>query len=194
MHDTLAQSFAGLDFQMRAIRNYLQHNSKKMDEVKVRNEVARACDLVRHSHDEARRSLTALRPEILEREGLSNALIQVARQMIAGSQMTVDVQVVGQPRPLPVRITDACFRIGQEAIANAVQHSHAPRLTIHFDYQRISLLMAIEDNGRGFPENPDSDSFGLTGMRRRTKEINGELRIDTGKNGTRVSVFVPCKR
>jgi signal transduction histidine kinase len=58
----------------------------------------------------------------------------------------------------------------------------------------MSLLMAIEDNGRGFPENPDSDSFGLTGMRRRTKEINGELRIDTGKNGTRVSVFVPCKR
>ena len=62
MHDTLAQSFAGLDFQMRAIRNYLQHNLKKMDASRVRSEVARACDLVRHSHDEARRGLTALRP------------------------------------------------------------------------------------------------------------------------------------
>jgi signal transduction histidine kinase len=194
MHDTLAQSFAGLDFQMRAIRNYLQHNLKKMDAARIRSEVARACDLVRHSHDEARRSLTALRPEILEKQGLSNALTQVARQMVAGNQMTVDVRVIGEPRPLPVRITDGCFRIGQEAIANAVRHSHARRIAIQFDYQRTSFLMAIEDNGRGFLENPDSDSFGITGIRRRAKEINGELRIDTGNSGTRISVFVPSTR
>jgi signal transduction histidine kinase len=193
MHDTLAQSFAGLDFKLRAIRNRTLRDTEKIDGLKLRAELQEACDLVRHSHDEARRSLTSLRPEILEDRGLSEALSQVGRRMIAGSSMEIKTEIIGQPRRLPVRVVDAFFRIGQEAIANAVQHSHAKHLRILLEYQRSQLVMAVEDDGRGFSAERESEGFGLTGMRRRAEGIHAKLEIDSNGVGTKIAVAAPCK-
>jgi signal transduction histidine kinase len=193
MHDTLAQSFAGLDFKLRAIRNRTRHESQSIDAVKLREEVQEACELVRHSHDEARRSLVSLRPEVLEKHGLSDALTQVANRMVAGSSMDCNVEITGQPRHLPVRIADAFFRIGQEAIANTLQHSHAKNLSLKLDYQRSQLTMVIEDDGQGFRSDQQAEGFGLTGMRRRAESVNARIQIESNGRGTRITVLVPCK-
>ena len=193
MHDTLAQSFAGLDFKLRAIRNRTLRDTGNIDGLKLRAELQEACDLVRHSHGEARRSLTSLRPEILEERGLSEALSQVGRRMVAASSMEIKTEIIGQPRRLPVRLVDALFRIGQEAIANAVQHSHAKHLRIVLDYQRSQLMMAVEDDGQGFRADCESEGFGLTGMRRRVEGIHAKLEIESNGVGTRIVVTAPCK-
>ena len=194
MHDTLAQSFAGLDFKLRAIRNWTSRNDQKIDAAKLREELQDACELVRHSHDEARRSLASLRPEVLEKRGLPEALSQVGRRTVAGSSMDFKTEIKGQPRQLPVRVVDAFFRIGQEAIANAVQHSHAKNLKIQIDYQNSQLVMVVEDDGHGFRDNRDSEGFGLTGMRRRAEGIRAKLNIEGNGNGTRITVAAPCKK
>ena len=195
MHDTLAQSFAGLDFKLRAIRNRTMRNDQRVDVPKLREELQEACELVRHSHNEARRSLASLRPEVLEEQGLPEALNQVGGRTVAGSSMDFKTEIKGQPRQLPVRVVDAFFRIGQEAIANAVQHSHAKHLKIQIDYQNSQLVMVVEDDGLGFRDNNrDSEGFGLTGMRRRAEGIHAKLNIEGNGNGTKISVVAPCKK
>jgi signal transduction histidine kinase len=193
MHDTLAQSFAGLDFKLRAIRNRTLRDKQNVDPAKLQEELQEACDLVRHSHDEARRSLASLRPQILEKQGLSDALTQVGNRMTAGSSMQFKAEIVGQPRQLPVRIADAFFRIGQEAIANAVQHSHAQHLHLNIDYHHRQLIMVVEDDGRGFRVDQDVEGFGLTGMRRRAEGIHAKLRIESNGKGARITVAAPCE-
>ncbi len=193
MHDTLAQSFAGLEFKLRAIRNRTLRDQQKVDAAKLKEELQEACELVRHSHDEARRSLTSLRPEILDKQGLADALTQVGNRMTAGSPMQFKAEIAGQPRHLPVRIADAFFRIGQEAIANAVQHSHAQRLKLNIDYQRSQLVMVVEDDGRGFPVDQDGEGFGLIGMRRRADSIRAKLRVESNGTGARITVAAACK-
>ena len=193
MHDTLAQSFAGLDFKLRAIRNCTLRDVENIDRNKLRTELQEACEMVRHSHDEARRSLTSLRPEILEERGLSEALSQVGRRMIAGSSMDIKTDTLGQLRRLPAHVVDALFRIGQEAIANAVQHSHAKHLRIALDYQRAQLVMTVEDDGKGFRPDCESEGFGLTGMRRRAEAIHAKLEIHSNGVGTKILVTAPCK-
>ncbi|MBB5346269.1 signal transduction histidine kinase [Edaphobacter lichenicola] len=193
MHDTLAQSFAGLDFQLRAIRNHFSQKSSDIDAPKMQQELNRACELVRHSHDEARRSLTSLRPEILEKAGLAEALSQVGRRMVAGSSLLVTTHVTGQARVLPLRVVDGFFRIGQEAIANAVMHSEAKHLTIALEYRRAILFMSIRDDGEGFEKTDDYEGFGLTGMRRRAERINARLDIISDGNGTTITVAAPCR-
>ncbi len=193
MHDTLAQSFAGLDFKLRAIRNRTLRDRHSADPAKLQEELQEACDLVRHSHDEARRSLASLRPEILEKQGLSDALTQVGNRMTAGSSMQFKAEITGQPRQLPVRIADAFFRIGQEAIANAVQHSHAQHLNLNIDYQRRQLVMVVEDDGRGFHVDQDVEGFGLTGMRRRADGIHANLCIESNGKGAKITVATPCQ-
>jgi len=194
MHDTLAQSFAGLDFKLRAIRNWTLRNDQKIDAARLRDELQETCELVRHSHDEARRSLASLRPEVLEKRGLPEALSQVGRRTVAGSSMDFKTEIKGQPRQLPVRIVDAFFRIGQEAIANAVQHSHAKHLKIQIDYQNSQLVMVVEDDGLGFRDKRESEGVGLTGMRRRAEGIHAKLNIEGNGNGTKITVVAPCKK
>jgi len=193
MHDTLAQSFAGLEFKLRAIRNRASREAEQVDTLRLREELQEACELVRHSHDEARRSLTSLRPEVLEKRGLFDALSQVGNRMIAGSSMRFTTEISGQPRQLPVRIADAFFRIGQEAISNAVQHSHAKQLRLKLGYGYSHLDMSIEDDGQGFPTQQESEGFGLTGMRRRAESIHARLEIESNGNGTSIAVTVPFK-
>ena len=69
IHDTLAQSFAGIGFQLEAIRNSMPSNVPALE-----RQVDLACDLVRQSHEEARRSIASLRPESLQSAGLLSAL------------------------------------------------------------------------------------------------------------------------
>ena len=57
MHDTLAQSFAGIGFQIQAVRNGTPEELQNLH-----HQLDVATELVRHSHEEARRSIAALRP------------------------------------------------------------------------------------------------------------------------------------
>jgi signal transduction histidine kinase len=184
MHDTLAQSFAGIGFQLQAIRNgILGENSAVLQQLDL------ASDLVRHSHQEARRSIASLRPESLESEDLLTALNVCARRMVEGGSVQVVAEAEGDQRPIPLRISDALYRIGQEAIANAVRHSNPTLITILLVFGKNLASLHIEDNGSGFVPGNGLLGFGVRGMRRRAQGISAEFHIQsTLGEGTRVQI------
>ncbi len=192
IHDTLAQSFAGIGFQLRAIRNRVASNRVALDSAALAEELSRTCDLVRQSHDEARRSIITLRSDATEARGLIAALEQAAGQMVGGAPVRIDAEVKGDLRPIPLRVLDSLFRIGQESIANAVQHSHPTRLRLLATYSPAVITLLVEDDGSGFVMEPQMSGFGLSGIRRRAEAVGGQLSIETAPGrGTRVRVQVP---
>ncbi len=192
IHDTLAQSFAGIGFQLRAIVNRVSNGKHELNPAALVEELNRACDLVRQSHDEARRTITTLRPDATEAGGLIAALRQTASQMVGPAHVEIETFVEGELRSTPLQVLDSLFRIGQEAIANAIQHGHPTRLRICATYTASAIKLLIEDNGRGFVPGQDSDGFGLTGIRRRAEAIQGTLAIETAPGkGPRLMVEVP---
>ncbi len=191
IHDTLAQSFAGIGFQLRSIVNRVS-KGKPLNSTALVEELNRACDLVRQSHDEARRTITTLRPDATEAGWLIAALRQTAAQMVGMAQVEIKTSVEGDLRSTPLEVLDNLFRIGQEAIANAMQHGHPSRLTVSAIYTASAIKLVIEDNGNGFAPGQESDGFGLTGIRRRAETIDGTLEIETSPgNGTKLMVEVP---
>jgi signal transduction histidine kinase len=188
MHDTLAQSFAGIGFQLQAIHDEVGN------ETELREHLNLATDLVRTSHDEARRSISALRSETVEKLGLLRALDECAARIANGGPIEVRVQNLGggDPTSIPPRIADALYRIGQEAIANAVRHADASKMVISLLHESTSWQLVIEDDGRGFPLGQDSASFGIRGMGKRAESIGAalDIRSSPGK-GTSVQVRVP---
>jgi len=189
MHDTLAQSFAGLGFQLEAMQQELHEGG----EVEPQLEVAR--EMVRNSHEEARRSIAALRPEQLESAGLLPALKSSAARMI-NSNAAIQVEIVseGSERSIPLRTADTLLRIGQEAIANAVRHAHPSHVRIVLAYSKSSVELAVADDGCGFHVSSESDGFGTRGMRRRAAGIGAKLRLSSvvGQGTTvRVSASLP---
>jgi signal transduction histidine kinase len=186
MHDTLAQSFAGIGFQLQAIRDEIE------DRDAVDREIELASNLVRRSHEEAKRSIAALRPEILECVGLLRALEQGAKSMVAGGTIEVSTSTVGEAHSIPVRISDTLFRIGQESLANAVRHANPSRLQISLIYGESTLQLQVEDDGQGFVVGADSAGFGIRGMRKRADSISAELLIQsTPGRGTAIRVIAP---
>jgi signal transduction histidine kinase len=187
MHDTLAQSFAGLGFQLEAVYDEAGEESSILPQLNV------ARNMVRNSHEEARRSIAALRPEHLESMGLLHALEECAHRMIdGGSAIAVRTVSSGSERTLPLRISDTLFRIGQEAIANAVRHAHPDSLVLSLTYQKAGLELMVEDDGCGFVVSSESAGFGIRGMGKRADGISARFTIrSTPGEGTAVHVLVP---
>jgi signal transduction histidine kinase len=187
MHDTLAQSVAGIGFQLEAIRINMPDELNQ-----VHRQLDLASELVRHSHAEARRSIDMLRPQQLDSKGLLSALTHTAERLVQGGGVEVISHSMGEPRTLPLRINDALYRLGQEALANAVRHANPGKLeiTLHYDYSAVTLT--VSDDGAGFDHDAKSQGFGVQGMRKRAASISAKLEIFSAEgSGTQVVVTAP---
>jgi signal transduction histidine kinase len=185
MHDTLAQSFAGLGFQLEALCDEAPPGSA------MRAQLESTLDLVRFGHMEARRNIAALRPSTLERLGLAEALRQAAHAIVREGKVAVIVNVCGEVKSIPMRLADPMFRIGQEAIANATRHGHPRRIDVRLAYGKSSVKLSIKDDGIGFLAPMESTGYGIRGMKRRADTIGANLRIHSlPGHGTSVRVRV----
>jgi signal transduction histidine kinase len=183
MHDTLSQSFAGLSFQLEALSNEAQPHSS------MQSQLESTLDLVRFGHLQARRNIAALRPANLEQLGLPKALEQTAQATVKGGKIEVTTSVRGEPRALPLMVSDALFRIGQEAVANAVRHGRPDQIKIRLHYGKTSVKVTVRDDGSGFSATGENTGYGIRGMRERADRIAASIRIRSFPgHGTMVSV------
>jgi signal transduction histidine kinase len=187
IHDTLAQSFAGIGFQLQAIQRSVPDSLPQL-----RQQVRHATDLVRHSHKEARRSFAPPRTGEEQPVDLIAELERSVRQMLDDGLIDITVTITGDPVEMPVRMTAELLRIGQEAIANTVQHAAASRLDLLLRFSATYVALTVEDDGVGFVKSGDLLGFGLRGMRKRAASIGAQLEIDSAPgNGTRIRVTAP---
>jgi signal transduction histidine kinase len=187
MHDTLAQSFAGIGFQLEAIRE------EACDRADIIPQIDLARDMVRNSHEEARRSIAAMRPDHLEAVGLAGALREAAERMVAGgSTIAVRVNSTGGERNMPLRVSDTLLRIGHEAIANAVRHAHPAHIDIALRYYSSGIELIVADDGSGFELTGGPGGFGMRGMHKRADGIGARFMVSSVPGqGTSVEVVAP---
>ena len=190
MHDTLSQSFAGIGFQLNAIRESMPGNLPRLHQ-----QLDLASDLVRHSHEETRRSIAVLRPEQPGSAGLLPALQECANRLVEGGSVRVVASSAGDIAKVPLRVADALYHIGQEALANAVRHGDPRQLQILLTCEKGEVQLRVLDDGAGFQASDDLPGFGLRGMQKRAASIEAHLQIrSTPGNGTEVSVRSGLKR
>jgi len=66
--------------------------------------------------------------------------------MVDGGTVQVTVSIFGDLRTIPVRVSDTLFRIGQQAIANAIRHASPSNLNICLSYENSSVQLVIESS------------------------------------------------
>lgn len=191
LHDTLAQGFAGIAFQLEAVAAKLTESPAQ-----AQAHLRLALDMVRHSLAEARRSVLNLRSTSLERGGLAAALKETARQLIADRPVILEVREQGPARPLPPPLEENLLHLGQEAITNALKHAHPRHIQVQLDFLPAAVRLSVRDDGRGFdPQTSAARNgahFGLIGMRERARQMDGQLDLRSSPHtGTEVIVEVP---
>jgi signal transduction histidine kinase len=92
---------------------------------------------------------------------------------------------------LPVET--AVFRITQEALTNAIKHAEARTAHITFARRERSVVLTIEDDGRGYSlAQVPRGGLGLVGMRERVASVNGAFEVESKDGaGTRLTVEIP---
>ena len=83
------------------------------------------------------------------------------------------------------------YRIIQEAVNNALKHAHANEIEINVHSENSNFQIQIKDNGKGFDGEKIAVGNGLSNLKKRAKEIDGEINIISKSGfGTEVSLFL----
>jgi PAS domain S-box-containing protein len=176
IHDTLAQAFTGIIVHLgTALRKIT------VDPVAAQEHIKVGRDLARSGLTEARRSVEALRPKLLEDGDLCSALCCLSSQMFSHSSTHTICKVVGKAYTLPQDVENNVLRIGQEALTNAFKYARASEIRIEMVYETTQFILRIKDNGQGFEIDSFSveNGFGLMGMTERADRIGAKLTIQS---------------
>ncbi|WP_329181901.1 sensor histidine kinase [Streptomyces sp. NBC_01477] len=188
IHDTIAQGLTGIVTQLEAAERFDADPARRARH----RELART--LARESLAEARRSVQALRPGPLDEAAhLPDALDDLARRWSQTSGVEVRVEITGSAVPLPPAVEVVLFRTAQEGLANIAKHAAASRAGLTLSYTHEVVMLDVLDDGAGFDTAPGGDSYGLTAMRQRLRQVGGTLEIESSPgDGTALSASVPA--
>jgi signal transduction histidine kinase len=175
MHDLVGHSVSVMVVQAGGARRILEKDPERAIEAAVRIEATGRSALA-----EMRRLLGLLGQDegdaaLAPQPTLADlgALVERAR----GAGLPVEVEVAGEPRPLPAGAEAAAYRVVQEALTNALKHAGAAPTEVHVTWgdEVLELVVADRGGGPGTLAALPSGGHGILGMRERVKVYGGEL-------------------
>ena len=196
LHDESLQELAGLRILLASVKRTVGEEAEKL--------ITQAEGRVDDTIGAMRRLIADLRPAALDELGLEAALGALVERVTTGDKarsLVVDVEVdlAWEPGKPPSRFVaeaeEAMYRVVQEALNNAIQHSGAEKVTVRAtEIEENVVELKIIDDGDGFDPDDDPSGFGLRGMRERAALVGGviELQSKPGE-GTTVKVTIPAE-
>jgi signal transduction histidine kinase len=186
LHDEVGQSLSALLVRVgnlsSAVSNY--------DDPNVRDHIALIRTLAEKSVAVVRNMSLLLRPSMLDDLGLIPALQWQAREVSRSSGIRVNVAAEEVSDHLPEEYKTCIYRIVQEALHNCQRHADARHVRIQLQQTPSSLVLSVQDDGRGFL--PKNRGLGLLGIEERITRLCGRFEIVSGEGqGTLLSVELP---
>ena len=182
IHDTLAQGFGAILMQLQAA----QRSGATLPPGIARS-LETAVDLARTHMIDARRSVSALRPQPAQGEDVAAALTRMADLARRTTDIPIELTVADLP-PLGSGVDREIIGIAQEALTNAVRHARARQISIQASAVRsVGFRLSVADDGRGIAKEHRGTGFGMTSMQERAERIGASLTIVTApRSGTEV--------
>jgi signal transduction histidine kinase len=179
LHDSLCQHLTATALAGQVLAEKLQ--ARSIPEASGANKII---ELVENGIALARNLARGIYPVEVEAEGLMVAFEELARNISAVSKVTC----IFECEP-PVLIHDATmamhlYRIAQEAVSNAIRHGKAKRIGINLTERSGTIVLAVEDDGLGLPENWDKrNGLGTRIMAHRATMMGGAISIEPNPTG-----------
>lgn len=190
LHDHTGQSLTSLIIGLRRLEAEQDAEPARTAVRQMRLQASRALEELHHLAFE-------LRPSVLDDLGLVVALQRYAEDFAqrTGIQLHMALDALAGVRLDPA-VEIALYRIVQEALTNVAKHAQAHTASVLLQERANSLVLIIEDDGRGFVV-PDvaagnGKHFGLMGMQERVALLGGKLTLESAPGaGTTVYVELP---
>jgi signal transduction histidine kinase len=149
-------------------------------------------DIAQSTLDNVRSLSQALHPVMLDEAGVESAIDWYLPTVERQTGIAIHFEKTGESRPIGSRAGIHIYRILQEALNNVVRHSGSQAADVRLAFQPQSLVLEIEDHGKGIQPDPDRRGIGLVAMRERAELIGADIKlISANGSGTLVRLEVP---
>ncbi|MCX7959684.1 MAG: sensor histidine kinase, partial [Deltaproteobacteria bacterium] len=174
IHDGVGQSLMSVKLKLQMFNTLIPEEKEK-----ERKELAGIIDNVSTSIQELRDISANIRPSFLENMSLADILRWYAEKFQIKTGISVNIDIQDEINPLPCIVKENIYRILQEALGNVLKHSGADCVSVLLSKNRESLLMKIDDNGRGFDmmNSKARQGLGLNTMKERAELLGGSIDI-----------------
>ncbi len=184
LHDVVAHHVSVMGIQAAAAR-------RSLDRDPVR--AAAALEVVEESAHSAvtelRRLVRTLRTPEAEDSSTTVGIAQLS-SLLSESQsagVPVTLIVAGEPRPLPLLVDVALYRVVQEALTNVRKHAgRGASAEVRLRFERDSVEVEVTDDGVRMtlePQSRDRPGLGLRGMRERVGAVGGTVQAERRERG-----------
>jgi PAS domain S-box-containing protein len=188
LHDDIGQRLALLAIDIQQFeRSAAVSDAEVLEKIRrlweQTNEIS--ADLGRISHQ--------LHSSKLQLLGLAPAIHSLCEEFSRQHGITVNCNTMSVPDRLNSNISLGLFRVVQEALRNAVKHSHAKSVTVRLSMDKNEVFLSIFDDGVGFELDAalHGKGLGLISMEERLRLLGGRLFIwSKPSSGTRIEARV----
>ncbi|CUS02332.2 putative two-component histidine kinase [Candidatus Promineifilum breve] len=188
LHDGVIQSIYAVGLTLESTRLALPDDA---DEVSSLLDVA--IEGLNDAIRDIRNFILDLRPRRFAGD-VQQGLAQLVREFQANTMVPVSVDFPERLEDLPLPIGRAIFLTTQEALANIARHARAKNVILSLKYADKSVMLTVQDNGRGFDVTNESlrVGHGLANMQARAESLHGSFLIEaTLHKGTTLLMSLP---
>ncbi|MGY8768319.1 MAG: PAS domain-containing sensor histidine kinase [Pirellulales bacterium] len=187
IHDGFVQYAVGANMCVQSISHRVKEDKElksEMDDIGL---------YLQKAIDEGRSMIGNLRPMILDASGVVEAITHLIAEELGNRNMTIDFKHNVQFDRIEPKLEGAIFRIVQESLNNAKQHSQVNQASVELTQKEDTLYIVIQDQGVGFDQSKvPPDRFGLRGISERARLFGGTATIkSTPGQGTTVEASLP---
>jgi signal transduction histidine kinase len=179
LHDGIGQELTGTALMLQALAGRAQTSDPGLAE-----ELRHATGLVNQSLQSCRALAHQVTPASPTRGGLENALRSLGARTRRSAGIEVAIECDSVPGvSVDTVISDHLYLIAQEALTNAVKHSHASRIVIKLAVHSEAIHLQVRDDGRGGAAEGNHAGMGIKIMQHRARAVDARLEISGGEGG-----------
>ncbi|MBS4214604.1 sensor histidine kinase [Neobacillus rhizophilus] len=186
LHDTIGHHFTSVTVGLDAISYLLE-----TDVDKAKQKIEMLANVSRKGLEDIRKNIHQIAPAEND-EPLSFLLHQIADNFKKNTDTDVQFHMKGKEFSISKNIKLVFIRCLQEALTNAKRHGGASEIIIDYIFSNSEIVLIIENNGT--PIDALHPGFGITAMKERIGELQGNLEISSGEHcGVKLTITVPIK-
>jgi PAS domain S-box-containing protein len=196
LHDRVAQDLSSLKI---AFETLLDQQPKVLNTMRER--VSTLSEVLHRIISVVRDLSYDLRPPSMDEQSIVRGISRYCKEFSEKTGLTVDFTCAGlTDRRFDFNTKTNLYRLVQESLNNSRKHAEASHITIKMLAAFPSIILRIEDDGKGFDidkriaEITSEKRMGLRSMEERVKLLGGKMTIHSSPGqGTKIYIEVPLK-
>ena len=192
LHDSAGQTLSVLAMNLTQFVQATDERAPKLNEL-----ASLIQKQVQQLNQEIRTASYLLHPPLLDEAGITAALGWYIDGLRLRSGLAIDLMIQPDFGRVDRDLELVIFRIVQECLTNIHRHSGSKTASIQITRDAESVYVEVEDRGKGISPERMSEiqtrgaGVGLRGLHERVRQFQGDLKIESAGDGTKVTARVP---